>query len=109
MYLKPYLLYFTDPVVDRLPLTPMAREGSMTKVCPNLDPVRIRAPYVIGLRHVMSNTSVQCYRLILKAVRSSLLMTQKTQGGARVLAVLMKTEVGSIILACMGMFKRHIH
>ena len=46
MCLKPYLLYFTDPVVDRLPLTPLAREGSMTKVCPNLDPVRIRAPYV---------------------------------------------------------------
>ena len=48
MFLKPYLLYFTDPVVDRLPLTPLAREGSMTKVCPNLDPVRIRAPYVTG-------------------------------------------------------------
>ena len=48
MYLKPYLLYFTDPAVDRLPLTPLVREGSMTKVCPNLDPVRIRAPYVLG-------------------------------------------------------------
>ena len=33
-----------------------------------------------GLSHVMSNTSVQCYRLILKAVRSNLLMTQKHKG-----------------------------
>ena len=58
MYLKPYLLYFTDPVVDRLPLTPLAREGSMTKVCPNLDPVRIRAPYVNYIYYVWDVTVV---------------------------------------------------
>ena len=36
-----------------------------------------------GLNHVMMNASAQCYRPILKAVRSYLWMTQKHKGGKR--------------------------
>ena len=36
-----------------------------------------------GLNHVMLNASAQCYRPILKAVRSYLWMTQKHKGGTR--------------------------